>query len=58
MKIDKPEHDSDARFDDLADRRTNRHIRRGKVSRRRDNRPKSSNSPGGIRQRRNKRWAW
>jgi hypothetical protein len=49
----------DANFDELLEKRTNCHIRRGKVTKRRKG-PKNANagSPGGIRQRRNKRWAW
>ncbi len=49
----------DASFEELVERRVNTHVRRGKVSKRRAG-PKncSAGSPSGIRQRRNKRWAW
>ena len=50
----------DAEYDELLEKRANTHIRRGKVTKRRKS-PKNANatgSPGGIRQRRNKRWAW
>ena len=53
------ENANDANFEELMDRRSNNHVRRGKVTKRRKS-PKNANagSPGGIRQRRNKRWAW
>ena len=54
--------DGDARDDQNDDRfeqRGGANARRGKASKRRKG-PKSSNAglPGGIRQRKNKRWAW
>ena len=59
------EHDSDARFADKLAKRTNKTVKRPKASRRRSSsrsgpasESTSAGSPGGIRQRRNKRWNW
>jgi hypothetical protein len=52
------QHANDASHGEKLDRRINKHIRRTRVTRKNSVRPKSSNAPGGIRQRRNKRWAW
>jgi hypothetical protein len=51
--------DSDFRFDEKLQRRTGS-VKRPKASRRRTLVPGRANqlTPGGIRQRRNKRWAW
>ncbi len=51
-------HDSDARFAERFAKRTNTTVKRPKASRRRTGGPKAPGSPGGIRQRRNKRWNW
>ncbi len=62
MKTTEFQDDADARdanFEEPQERRANEYIRRGKVSKRRSG-PKncSGGTPSGIRQRRNKRWAW
>lgn len=58
MFPDSNEHESDIRYDDKLQRR-NRPIKRPKASRRRSmGKPISTATPGGIRQRRNRRWSW
>lgn len=52
------DNEHDARYEDAMSRRT-RPVRRPKARRRNTTRPKAGPTPpGGIRQRRNKRWAW
>jgi hypothetical protein len=59
MRFDRQETNVDSRFEDKAYRRNNEHIKRGKRTKRRTaNGPSAANAPGGVRQRRNKRWAW
>ena len=59
METEGYDHANDATFGEKLSRRTDRHVRRTRISQRNGNRPKSRNAaPGGIRQRRNKRWAW
>lgn len=48
----------DAQFEEVLDRRINAHVRRKPTKRRKGPKNSNSASPGGIRQRKNKRWAW
>ena len=52
------EHEADIRFAERLSKRTNKVVKRPKASRRRTPGPKPASAPGGIRQRRNKRWSW
>ena len=59
MRFDSYDSESDSKFADKTYRRNNVHIKRGKRTKRRTTQgPSAANAPGGIRQRRNKRWAW
>ena len=59
MGFDSYETNRDSQFDEKSYRRKNEHIKRGKRTKRRTKvGPSAANVPGGVRQRRNKRWAW
>jgi hypothetical protein len=59
MSFERIEHDNDARYEETVGRR-NGGVKRPKARRRASTvrSEKSPSAPGGIRQRRNKRWAW
>ena len=59
MSFDRIEHDSDARYADSVSRRS-RAVKRPKARRHSSagRSTKAPSAPGGIRQRRNKRWGW